>query len=71
VYAVVLPVLPPLEVVVDGNPPIRKFLAVFTDFALNSEGNVLEFTQYFSPAASFSFHVLYNTIEYGANQGDF
>ena len=58
VYGVVLPVLPPLEVVVDGDRSVGKRLAVFTDFALNRELNVLEFSQYFGPAALFGVHVL-------------
>jgi hypothetical protein len=58
VDGVVPAVLPPLEVVVDGDRAVRKLLAVFADFSLNRERNVLEFPKYFGPAALFSFHVL-------------
>ena len=57
-HGVVLPVLPPLQVVVDGDRAVRKLLAVFADFALNRERNVLEFPKYFGPSALFSAHVL-------------
>jgi hypothetical protein len=51
VHGVVLAVLPPLEVVVDGYRAVCKRLTVFTDFSLNRERNVLEFTEYFGPPA--------------------
>ena len=58
VHGVVLAVLPPLEVVVDGGRAVREFLAVFADLALNRERNVLEFPKYFGPSARFGLHVL-------------
>lgn len=58
VHGVVPAVLPPLEVVVDGNRSVRKFLAVFADFPLNRERDVLEFPKDFGPSALFSFHIL-------------
>ena len=70
VHGVVLAVLPPLEVVVDGDLAVGKRLAVFADFPLNRERDVLEFTQYFGPAALFSFHVLYDAKERAPCQGD-
>ena len=70
VHGVVLAVLPPLEVVVDGDLAVGKRLAVFADFPLDRERDVLEFTQYFGPAALFSFHVLYDAKERAPCQGD-
>jgi len=66
VHGVVLTVMPPLEVVIDGDLAVCKRFAVFADFALNSERNVLEFPKYFSPSSYFSFLfyiVLKNTAQ--------